>query len=212
MPDLNAPAVTFLGPYVLTSKGLKLHFSSPNRESIHPDDIAHHLAGINRYNGATKRGKGFYSVAQHCVLASRLAEDRGFSPVVQFGALLHDAPEAYTGDMVSPLKEFLFSRCPEFKKVWKELEESILIAVYARCGLEWDDPRLDEHYWTALKDLDLDMLAAERQALMAEDPTWNPTPAEDSPLVRPWSAEQAEEKWRQRYSKLVNRARTNPRY
>lgn len=69
--------------------------------------IARALSNINRYNGHV----GTYSVAQHCVLvASNIVTD---DPRVNLSALLHDAPEAYIGDVASPLKSML----PEYKKI-----------------------------------------------------------------------------------------------
>lgn len=68
------------------------------------ESIANALSHINRFNGHV----GQYSVAQHCVLvAMQLPVDRRLS------GLLHDAPEAYIGDVTSPLKSLL----PEYKKI-----------------------------------------------------------------------------------------------
>lgn len=71
-------------------------------------DVAHALAHTGRYGG---HAKGFYSVAQHCVLASEYAEHGD-----KLWALMHDAPEAYMGDLVSPLKRNL----PQWKVLERE--------------------------------------------------------------------------------------------
>ena len=60
--------------------------------------IARALSNINRFTGHA----GQYSVAQHCVLAAYHAE-----PAFALDVLLHDAPEAYIGDISSPLKKHL---------------------------------------------------------------------------------------------------------
>lgn len=65
--------------------------------------IAKALSHINRYTGHV----GTYSVAQHCVLVASNIDTMNLS------ALLHDAPEAYIGDVASPLKSML----PEYKKI-----------------------------------------------------------------------------------------------
>lgn len=58
------------------------------------ETIAHALAYINRYTGHV----GQYSVAQHCVLiAMQLPQE------LKLAGLLHDAPEAYIGDVSAPL-------------------------------------------------------------------------------------------------------------
>lgn len=60
-------------------------------------DIAHHLAHINRYTGATPEP---YSVAQHSVLVSREFLDRD----LRLAGLLHDAGEYVLNDFASPAK------------------------------------------------------------------------------------------------------------
>jgi 5'-deoxynucleotidase YfbR-like HD superfamily hydrolase len=45
-----------------------------------------------------------YSVAQHSVIVSELVEQRGGDAEDAFAALMHDATEAYLGDMPHPLK------------------------------------------------------------------------------------------------------------
>lgn len=68
-------------------------------EDIDARDIAHSLANQCRYNGHTRI---FYSVAEHCVLMSYCVPEQD-----ALWALLHDAPEAYVGDLIRPLKRNL---------------------------------------------------------------------------------------------------------
>jgi 5'-deoxynucleotidase YfbR-like HD superfamily hydrolase len=69
-------------------------------------DIGHQLSRINRWNGASQAA---FSVAEHSLHAQRLA--RVMAP--EMGArmellmLLHDAHEAYLGDIVTPIKRQL---------------------------------------------------------------------------------------------------------
>lgn len=86
---------------------------APQADQIEIEDIAHSLALQCRFNGHIKR---FYSVAEHSVYVSYLV-----SPVARLKALLHDAPEAWIGDMVAPLK-WTF---PEFHV----LEDTLMSAV-----------------------------------------------------------------------------------
>jgi hypothetical protein len=60
---------------------------------IKDSDICHSLANQCRYNGHTN---GFYSVAEHCCLLYDLCGEPW--------ALLHDAAEAYIGDMVPQIR------------------------------------------------------------------------------------------------------------
>lgn len=59
-------------------------------------DIAHSLSRINRYNGHTIKP---YSVAEHsCIMFDHM------DLTLKKAALLHDAHEAYIGDIVKPVK------------------------------------------------------------------------------------------------------------
>ena len=71
----------------------------PSRIVFDFADIAGALSKICRFNGHCKE---FYSVAQHCVLVSYLCD-----PKYKLAGLMHDASEAYLGDVVTPLKQLL---------------------------------------------------------------------------------------------------------
>src|SRR4029078_7608147 len=64
-------------------------------------DIARPLANQCRFGGHCRV---FYSVAQHSVIVSQLVEERGGDVEDSFAALMHDASQAYLGDMPHPLK------------------------------------------------------------------------------------------------------------
>ena len=91
-------------------------------EDIHIVDIARPLERICRYGGHVKE---HYSVAQHCVHVATMA--RG-NPNRIRQALLHDAAEAYLGDMVSPLKEQL--------EVFRMAEAKALDVIHEALGVE----------------------------------------------------------------------------
>jgi len=140
----------------------------PRPEDIHIVDIAHALAHQSRFNGHCRR---FYSIAEHCVRAARLVP----APLA-FTALLHDAAEAYTGDMVLPLKMLL----PDFRSV----EELIERAVGEKFGVELASTHPD------VKRADRRMLAWERRDLMgASTLEWDrieEVAVTDLPKLRPW--------------------------
>lgn len=80
------------------------------------EEIAHSLSLLCRFNGHTSR---FYSVAEHSLLVAHLMEYHvGGDPLE---GLLHDATEAYLGDVPAPLKIHL----PDWKAVDKELEKKM---------------------------------------------------------------------------------------
>lgn len=87
-----------LGDWLQTFTGKKFYPLDPRPEDINLDDIAHALSNICRYGG---HASTFYSVAQHsCLLADHFAGNN----ILAAKALLHDAAEAYLGDIVRPLK------------------------------------------------------------------------------------------------------------
>ena len=101
-----------------THQGHMLDLSKPEEIEFDLQDIAHNLARVCRFGGSVD---GFYSVASHSVYVARELEREGASrPVVQAG-LLHDATEAYIGDMVSALKALM----PEYKALEKRYAHAI---------------------------------------------------------------------------------------
>lgn len=79
--------------------GEVIDFINPTAEMIFAQDIAQGLGNICRFGGQIEK---FYSVAQHSVLVSLLSP-----PHFKVAALLHDAPEAYLGDVITPLKHLI---------------------------------------------------------------------------------------------------------
>lgn len=98
-------------PLILTYTGKHVNPLDLRSEDIDIRDIAHALAQCNRFAGQAKRP---ISVAQHSVYVSRLVasqlDNRGqdflkkFDRLVCIQALLHDASEAYLGDVTKWLK------------------------------------------------------------------------------------------------------------
>ena len=86
----------YINSYTL---GRRLNLLNPVPEDITIEDIAGSLSKLCRWNG---KGSEFFSVAQHCVLVSYLAPKE-----LRFAALMHDAAEAYLGDVAKPLKVIL---------------------------------------------------------------------------------------------------------
>lgn len=87
-----------------TWSGLFYEFLDPKPEQIDIGDIAFALSNKARFSGHTL----FYSVAEHSVSVAKRLPKR-----LQLAGLLHDAAEAYLGDVPSPLKACL----PDFRKI-----------------------------------------------------------------------------------------------
>lgn len=105
---------------IRTLSGQSLSLIKPDADSILIEDIARGLAFKSHFGGHTPR---YFSVAEHSILVlSLLPQELRDDPVYRLGALLHDAPEAYIGDCVKPLKDLL----PEYVEVEKRLQHVIL--------------------------------------------------------------------------------------
>jgi len=93
-------------PWVQTVSGVAFDLLAPRVEDVRIEDIATSLARLSRYNGHTVECYGLlgYSVAQHSVHVSRIVEMWGAPTAIVREALLHDAPEAYYGDITSPVQ------------------------------------------------------------------------------------------------------------
>ncbi len=131
------------GVFVSTYRGHRFYPLDPRIDDVDIEDIAHGLAYQCRFNGQTS---AFYSVAQHSVLVAGIVP-----PHLRLAALLHDAAEAYLGDIVKPLKILV----PQFSVI-----EQQVAAIISECfGVhELDHPQI--------KVADLILLATEKRDLM----------------------------------------------
>lgn len=106
------------GDWMMTWSGRQFWPLDPRPGDVDIDDIAHALGHQGRYNGHTRH---FYSVAQHSVLLAEWFVKQG-KPDLARQALLHDAAEAYVGDVIRPLKRDL----PGFALIESLVEQAIL--------------------------------------------------------------------------------------
>lgn len=91
----------------------------PDPADICIEDIAHALSLQNRFGG---HNRVFYSVARHSLWVARHCK-----PEHRLCGLMHDATEAYIGDMIRPLK----LRIPQFA----EIEDRLWKVIAIRFGL-----------------------------------------------------------------------------
>lgn len=100
---------------IRTFTGRDFDFEKPMASNIDIVDIAWALSNIQRFGG---HAFGSCTVAEHSVAVSYLV-----SPENAFWGLMHDATEAYVGDIVAPLKQLL----PEFSKYEEIAREAIFL-------------------------------------------------------------------------------------
>lgn len=152
--------------WIYTNSGKHFNLINPQPEQICINDIACGLSNICRFTGQLNE---FYSVAQHSVLASHIVP-----PEFAFEALMHDAQEAYLGDVSSPLKGLL----PDYRRIERVVE----MVIRMNYGL----PVVMS---SVVKHADLTLLATERRDFDMDDGTpWpilegiEPLPSVISPL------------------------------
>lgn len=155
------------GAWIHTFSKKRFYPLDPKPEDVCVADIAHHLSLICRFNGACNE---FYSVAQHSCLVARITErwtaqlacdgfGTNYVRAKLFG-ILHDAPEAYIGDITRPFKECMKKNGFDPKPI----DESILKAIFEY--LEISPEKLgDELLWRQVKKADDTCLAMEARDL-----------------------------------------------
>jgi hypothetical protein len=160
--------------------------------ALRPDDVSIEdiAAGLRvlRYNGHTALP---YCVAQHSVLVSHACDGRD-----ALWGLLHDASEAYLGDIPRPLKH-----TPEFA-AYRAAERRVMAAVCERFDLPLEQP-------DSVTIADGRMLATEKRDLRGSD-----LPLDDDPSdpglepyvlpVNPWQLESSRIAFLHRFAELTN--------
>lgn len=114
-------------PFIITYTGKKFHYVDIKPDSIDIRDIAHSLSHLCRYTGHTNM---FYSVAQHSLLVSEKMPGGAAKKLV---GLLHDAAEAYTNDLASPLKRFMNLN----HGYYGDLQDQITSIIYNKYGIKF---------------------------------------------------------------------------
>lgn len=104
------------GSTIETCSGRYVDVRHPDPATIDAMDIAHALSMQCRFNGHVR---AFYSVAEHCVRVARHLPTE-----LCVHGLLHDAAEAYVGDVVTPVKRWLYG--------FAGMEDRTLRAIYTR--------------------------------------------------------------------------------
>lgn len=129
--------------------GQMFDFHNPSATDVSIQELAQVLSKICRFAGHVRY---FYSVAQHAVNASYIV-----APGHEKAALLHDTAEAFTNDIVTPLK----AEVPLFKEIEVVIEQDM----GSRFGFQY--PLSPE-----VKLADLQMLGIEKDILKPTGSHW----------------------------------------
>lgn len=124
-----------------TATGKKISILNPDPATIDIEDIAIALSNICRFGGNIKH---FYSVAVHSILVANIAPSS-----LKLEALLHDAAEAYVGDIIKPLKVIL-------GKTYTDIEDRFMCSIITKF-------KLDEAKLAMIKQYDKQALELEHE-------------------------------------------------
>src|SRR5918996_1468305 len=178
-------------PYIQTVSGRRVNPFAPAAEDIDVQDIARALANQCRFGGHCRR---FYSVAQHSCLVADLTAGRRADRETALWALLHDAAEAYLGDVPHPVKHN-----SELGRIYRDAEDRVQEAILRRFGLPLTPPAV-------VAEIDRAVLAAERRALMVAAWDWPELKGIEAAdvAIDPWQPEHAAREFLERYDQLSN--------
>ena len=135
-----------------TATGVAFDILKPTVEMVHIEDIAHALSQMNRFTGHCRFP---YPVSQHSRFVSHLVPDE-----FALWGLLHDASEAYIGDMNRPMKHFSTAG-----EAYCRVEKHLMNIICDKFELNREEPE-------AVKEADDLMLYAEKQQLMPCKMEW----------------------------------------
>ena len=148
-----------LNSVIQLRSGAYFSLQQPEHGPFDIEEIAHALANLCRFNGHSRQ---FYSVAQHSVLVSQHVP-----AALAMEALLHDAAEAFIGDVPTPIKMLL----PDLQSLEARIDQAVRRHY-----------RLPNQLSAAVHHADRVLLATERRDLLAEqDRVW-PVIADVDPL------------------------------
>jgi hypothetical protein len=171
--------------WIQTFSNIKFDILNPKPEMVRIEDIAHALSLLCRFTGHTKF---FYSVGQHSYLGSFLVP-----PKDGLWFLLHDASEAFLGDVSSPLKHLTPAG-----KAYLSLELRTMEVIIKRFGLSSVEPN-------SIRKIDRQMLYAEKALLMKKcnwDRLWWGQPKKAPIVIKEMSPREVEFEFLDRYYQL----------
>ena len=178
-----------LGDWMQLNSGRRFYPVDPRPDEVFIEDIAHGISLANRFAGQCRSA---YSVAQHSVLVSRFCDQKD-----ALWGLLHDASEAYIGDITRPLKR------SGLLGGYLDAESKLMQAVTFRFGLQPQMP-------PSVKLADDILLVTEARDLFDHlDSEWESKLAGLSRMavrIVPWPADQAEREFLVRFREITEQA------
>lgn len=170
-------------------------------------DIAEPLAVIPRFGGhegARRTDRRIWSVGQHCVVGAKAMLDETGDPRLALGFLLHDAHEAFIGDITTPTRDAIAVLCAVagamFRTALADLKQKLDAQIHVRAGLQ-----LSAADRAAIHLMDMRMLASEARQILGVEPEKEPhlwpaecpkaTPVRTNGALCPWPAKRTADEW-----------------
>jgi len=158
------------GEWFVTYTGRRFYPFDPRVADIDIKDIAHSLSLQTRWLGHCKT---HYSIASHSLACARVAEMGAQPPEVVRWCFMHDASEAYVGDVIRPIKRSLWvadgpNTVEDIRMFpFKTVEDRIHKLIAERFKLPWSMPAM-------VHEIDNRMLMTEALHLTnyMRDPHW----------------------------------------
>ena len=186
------------GAWIQTLRGRVFDLIEPTADMVDFAEVAECLGKIARFNGHTK---GFYSVAQHCVRGADAIESVTKDSRLAGLFLLHDAHEAYIGDITTPVVSALGHHVSGGRLGVARLKSALDAVIWTAAGVGVPVAHARRHeiaLW------DMRMLNAERRDLLAPSPRlWGAAieffDCRMIPRITPWSWDRAAGQWLDRF-------------
>jgi hypothetical protein len=175
--------------WIQTYTGKAFDLFDPQPDQIDIRDIAHALGFVCRFGG---HSHAHYSVAEHSIHVANLVPAE-----FALAGLLHDAAEAYIGDMVRPLKLEM--------PAYQTLDDTVTEAIFQKFGIA---KKLTMLGWESIKHADNSMLALESTNIwvMGNNPPprpWAPLPTPPTGIeIQVWTGRVAEQQFLERFLQL----------
>lgn len=169
--------------YVNTLPEGKYHFLKPTTDEIDILTIGTALGNLCRYSGKVNH---FYSVAEHSVILAKMVLETTGCHAKALSALLHDASEAYLGDVARPLKQYL----PEYIAIEKKAETVIQQKFNIKPMCEYGEY------------LDYNIVRDEAEILFAKLPEWAERYEEVGAVICCWEPKKARTEFLKLFTEL----------
>lgn len=164
--------------------GTRYYPSDPRKGDVDILDIAFALGNLARYGGHCR----FYSVAEHSVLVSKIVR-----PELALEGLMHDATEAYLGDVTRPVRMEM-----GFDSSYLDLERKARRVIAQAFDLVPEIPH-------EVEIADVRLVVLEKRVLLPRSDPWHLSyPAPDNVAIDCWPPRGASLAFLRRYCELAD--------